>query len=121
MHFNSLFNTQLALDCNALAVIDAHAQTNYQQLSYKQLDALSNAIALSLVSSGLKKGSVIAVRMPRSIEVWPIILGIFRAGYTYLPIDDEWPLDRVATVLSMAGSQAIICASKANFPDLNHH
>ena len=34
MHFNSLFNTQLALDCNALAVIGSNAQASYKKPNY---------------------------------------------------------------------------------------
>lgn len=66
-----------------------------QQLTYAQLEVLSNNIAahLSEVLSPDKRNVV--VMRHRSVIQPAIMLGIFKAGGCYIPIDPNWPQDRI--------------------------
>ena len=80
------------------------------QLSYKQLDVWSNAIAADLQIKGIGRGSYVAVWWRRGLELHAAILGIIKAGATYVPIDREMPAERVETVL--AEVKATACFSR---------
>ena len=80
------------------------------QLSYKQLDVWSSAIAADLQKKGIGRGSYVAVWWRRGLELHAAILGIIKAGATYVPIDREMPAERVETVLEEV--KATACFSR---------
>ena len=105
---NSWVNTQP----QAVAV-----QAGQSSLSYQQLDHLSNNVAINLQAKGVAVGDVVAICMPREITIWPVILGIFKAGAIYLPVEQQWPLGRVEAVLKQAACRFIVGDSAAgNIP-----
>ncbi|MFD9738639.1 amino acid adenylation domain-containing protein [Umezawaea sp. NPDC059074] len=69
------------------------------ELTYRELDERAVAIATGLRAAGLRRGSVVAVPLPRGIDSVSAYLGIFYAGCAYLPLDHEQPADRVRTAL----------------------
>lgn len=81
-----------------------------QQLTYRELDNWSNALANQLRSLGIGQGKSVGVWYPRSLELHAAILGIVKAGAAYIPIDSEMPEERVKTILEEAGASA--CFSK---------
>ena len=76
------------------------------QLSYKQLDVWSNAVAADLQRKGIGRGSNVAVWWRRGLELHVAILGIVKSGATYVPIDREMPAERVETVLAEVKAKA---------------
>jgi len=79
-------------------------------LTYGELDRWSDAVASSLLERGIGRGASVGVWWPRSLELHVLILGISKAGASYVPLDREMPSDRVATVL--AEVQAAACFSQ---------
>ena len=63
-----------------LAVTD----TSGAELTYRELDELSDAVGVGLVASGVEQGSVVGLATARSIDVMVAILGILKVGATYL-------------------------------------
>lgn len=73
-----------------LAVIDTASS-----LTFAQLEAASNTVALYLMEKGLSKGDRILFYSTRQISTIVFILGILKSGGVYVPVDVETPVDRL--------------------------
>ncbi|MEY9877093.1 amino acid adenylation domain-containing protein [Streptacidiphilus sp. MAP12-33] len=71
-------------------------------VTYAELDAAANRLARHLLSLGVGSGSLVAVALPRSVELVVTLYAVFQAGATYLPLDLDHPPARVAAVLDDA-------------------
>ena len=69
------------------------------QLTYRELDLLSDALASYLIQSGVKKGDVVCLLVPRALTTVVAKLAILKAGAGYLPMDPAYPLDHLQYVL----------------------
>jgi len=87
-------------------VIEAHAARSGDSpaiadsgitLSYRELNQRANAVARHMIARGFRRGGIATVRLPRSVEAAIVLLGILKAGGTYVLIDSEamaaarWP------------------------------
>jgi amino acid adenylation domain-containing protein/non-ribosomal peptide synthase protein (TIGR01720 family) len=70
-----------------------------QKLTYKELNQRANQLARILRNKGAKSDSVIGILVKRSLEMIVGILGVLKAGAAYLPIDPEYPEDRINFML----------------------
>ena len=77
-------------------------------LSYRELDAAATRVAHTLRAHGVGAGSVVAVCAERSLELLPGLLGVLKAGAAYLPIDSDYPADRVEFMLSDAAPAVLL-------------
>ena len=68
-------------------------------LTYGQLNQRANQLARHLRSAGIAAGSRVAVYDDRSIDLVVGILGIFKAGATYVPLDSDLPSQRLRVML----------------------
>ena len=75
-----------------------------RQLSYGQLDAWSAEIASRLIATGISHGALVGLFMERSFELVAAILGILRAGAAYVPLDPDYPPDRVEFINRDSGA-----------------
>ncbi|UJR87104.1 amino acid adenylation domain-containing protein [Sandaracinus amylolyticus] len=91
----------------AIAVVarDAHALPTH---TFAQLDHDAGVLAARLAHEGIAIGDVVAVSVRRGPHLATALLGVLRAGAVYLPIDPEWPRDRIAMVLDDAGAKRVI-------------
>lgn len=71
-----------------------------KKLTYGELDNWSNAIAQQLQQAGIQPGDCVGVWYPRSLELPVAILGILKAGASYIPLDREMPEDRIKKVFA---------------------
>lgn len=70
-----------------------------ESLTYKELDEMSNQLANYLISQNVKKGDFVAILLDRSIEMIVSILGVIKSGAAYVPLDDNYPQDRMTYIL----------------------
>ncbi|KAL2823002.1 hypothetical protein BJX63DRAFT_3515 [Aspergillus granulosus] len=77
-----------------------------ESLTYATLNAEANRVAAYLASFGYKN-RIIGVSCGRSLASYPIIIGIFKSGNTYLPIDESFPADRKAFLLEDGDSPLV--------------
>ncbi|MGW7078462.1 amino acid adenylation domain-containing protein [Streptomyces sp. NPDC054866] len=80
-------------------------------LSYGELWAESGRWAQYLAGTGVRRGDRVAVVMERSPDLVALLLGIWRAGAAYVPVDAGWPKERVAFVLDDAAPARVVCTS----------
>ncbi|MEN7537836.1 amino acid adenylation domain-containing protein [Aurantiacibacter flavus] len=79
-----------------------------ESLTYAQLDQRSAALAQALRSRGVGAETIVAVSLPRSLELVVALLGVIRAGGAYLPLDLDHPPARIATILESAAPLVVL-------------
>jgi len=79
-----------------------------ERLTYGELDRLSNQVANTLRARGAGPDKVVAVYGQRSRELVVALLGILKAGGAYLPLDPNYPAERLAFMLADAGAQQVL-------------
>ena len=79
-----------------------------RQLSYGALDRRANQLARYLRRLGVGPEAVVGLCLERSIEMVVAVMGALKAGGAYLPLDPEYPLERVALMLEDAGAGVVL-------------
>jgi enterobactin synthetase component F len=72
------------------------------RVTYGELDERANRLAHHLQSLGARPGAVVAVSVPRSAELVVALLAVLKAGAAYLPLDPDYPEQRLAYMLQDA-------------------
>ncbi|UCH96789.1 MAG: AMP-binding protein, partial [Candidatus Aminicenantes bacterium] len=81
-------------------------------ISYKELNQQASQLAYLLIEKGVHPDTIVGIMMERSIEMIMGILGILKAGGAYLPIDPQYPAERITYMLK--DSRAEILLSKVS-------
>src|SRR4029079_5433227 len=98
-----LFAAQAARTPAATAVVFGE-----EELSYRELDARANRLAHHLRGLGVGPERVVGLCVVRSAELIVALLGILKAGGAYLPLDPDYPVERLAFMLADAGARVLI-------------
>lgn len=77
-------------------------------LSYHDLEVSSNQLARLLQENDVKRGDLVALAVERSAEMVVALLAILKAGAAYLPVDPEYPVDRVKYIMDDASAKLLI-------------
>ncbi|MBC1280697.1 AMP-binding protein, partial [Nostoc sp. UCD121] len=94
---HQLFEEQVKRTPNAVAVVFED-----QKLTYQQLNSRANQLAHYLHSLGVGADVLVGICVERSIEMVVGLLGILKAGGAYLPLDPEYPTERLRFMLEDA-------------------
>ncbi|WP_050515073.1 non-ribosomal peptide synthetase [Streptomyces rimosus] len=92
-----LIAEQAARQPDAVAVVHAD-----RRLTYAELDAGAERLAARLRAKGIGAGALVAVRASRSERLLIGLLGVLKAGAAYIPLDAEYPPERIEFVLADA-------------------
>ncbi|MDQ1350458.1 MAG: hypothetical protein QG657_760 [Acidobacteriota bacterium] len=76
--------------------------------TYLELSELSNRLACLLMNNGLSPNTIVGIMIKRSIEMVIGIMGILKAGAAYLPIDPDYPQERIDYMLKDSGAKIMI-------------
>ncbi|MGD2087197.1 MAG: amino acid adenylation domain-containing protein [Candidatus Aminicenantes bacterium] len=79
-----------------------------QHISYGELNDRINGWAQLIRQKGVKRGSIVGLMVPRSVEVVMGILGILKAGGAYLPIETNYPRDRIRFILEDSVTRMVL-------------
>ncbi|MCW3816571.1 amino acid adenylation domain-containing protein, partial [Micromonospora sp. DR5-3] len=71
-------------------------------LTFRELDEASNRLARLLLAYGAGPERFVAVAVPRSLELVLALWAVLKAGAAYLPVDPDYPADRIAYLLDDA-------------------
>ncbi|MEU3060572.1 non-ribosomal peptide synthetase [Streptomyces subrutilus] len=81
-----------------------------RELSYAELTARADALALTLLADGVRPGDLVAVLSEPTARVPVAFLGILAAGAAYVPLDPEGPVTRTADLLATGGAARLLAA-----------
>ncbi|HEY0605419.1 MAG TPA: amino acid adenylation domain-containing protein, partial [Herpetosiphonaceae bacterium] len=79
-----------------------------RSLSYAEVDARSNQLAHHLRSLGVEAGARVGLYLQRSLDLPVALLGILKAGGTYVPLDPSYPAARLHFMLADAGIGVLV-------------
>ncbi|GGU80084.1 hypothetical protein GCM10010275_13480 [Streptomyces litmocidini] len=98
-----LFAHQVRRAPDAPAVRDATTT-----LTYRELDARADALARRLAARGIGPEDRVAVALPRDRELVVALLAVMKAGAAYLPLDPDYPAERLAHMLTDAAPRLLL-------------
>ncbi len=112
---HEIFEQQVERSPDAVAVVFED-----RQLTYRELNARANQLGHYLRKLGVKPGVTVGSCMERSMEIVEAILGILKAGGIYLPLDPDYPKERLGFMLNDA-QPAVLLAQAATLANVPEH
>ncbi len=100
------FERQTALAPQAAAIRFKGAE-----LSYGELNGQANRLARYLRGLGIAPGSLVGLCLNRSLDLLVALLGVLKAGGTYVPLDPAFPADRLGYMLADSGAAVLVTAA----------
>jgi len=100
---HEIFESQARAQPEAIAAVHGS-----RQLTYDELNARANRLARGLLERGLTREGVVAVVTERNLDWMTAVLAIFKAGGVYLPIEPQFPAERIAKTLARAGARLVL-------------
>ena len=100
---HELFEEQVEKSPDNIAVVYEN-----KELTYRELNEKSNSLARVLREKGVIAGSIVGIMVDRSLEMIIGIMGILKAGGAYLPIDPEYPQERIEYMLGDSKTKILL-------------
>ncbi|MGG7637555.1 non-ribosomal peptide synthase/polyketide synthase, partial [Pseudomonas sp. ES1] len=100
---HQLFEAQVARQPQALALLSGDAQ-----LSYAELNAQANRLARHLRSLGVGPDVLVGIAVERGLSMIVGLLAVLKAGGGYVPLDPEYPRDRLLCMIEDSGTQLLL-------------
>ncbi|MFJ9329762.1 amino acid adenylation domain-containing protein [Streptomyces sp. NPDC101230] len=79
-----------------------------ESLTYARLSSRARSLARLLAARGIGPGSIVALALPRSLDLVAGLLAVSLSGAAYLPMDPDYPADRLAYMLADARPAALV-------------
>ncbi|MGA3978868.1 amino acid adenylation domain-containing protein, partial [Ralstonia nicotianae] len=98
-----LFERQAAQTPEAIAVV-----FEAQSLTYAELNRRANRLAHGLIAQGIGPAQFVGIALPRGLDLLVALLAVLKAGAAYLPLDPDYPQDRLAFMIEDAQPTLVI-------------
>ncbi|WP_244619198.1 amino acid adenylation domain-containing protein [Rhizobium sp. 18055] len=85
-------------------------------LTYADLDRRTAALAEALMARGAERNAIVAVTLPRSLDLVVALIAILRAGAAYMPLDLSHPKERLERILASSRPVVVLGAHHAELP-----
>jgi amino acid adenylation domain-containing protein len=105
--FKDLFEARVKERPDAAAVV-----VGDHSLTYGQLNRRSNQVAWLLRERGVRPETLVGVLMEKSPDLIPAVLGVLKAGGAYIPLDPQYPADRVEFMVQDAQPKLVLTQEK---------
>ncbi|MBN4925205.1 amino acid adenylation domain-containing protein, partial [Hoyosella rhizosphaerae] len=109
-HLAELMKTAAAHNPEAPAVVFRDYTT-----TYRELDQRSNQLARLLLAHGARPERVVAVSIPRSVQSVEALWAVAKTGAVFLPIDPEYPRDRIEHMIADSGVELVVTTVPDHF------
>ncbi|KAJ1974145.1 hypothetical protein H4R33_006857, partial [Dimargaris cristalligena] len=110
---HSIFSDQVIKAPHNIAVTHGH-----NEWTYRQLDNCSSELARVLVSQyGAQPETRIALLIPKAFAYIVALLAVLKSGAAYVPIDPEYPADRIRFVLEDSGAELVLVTESSAMVD----
>ncbi|MCP5108268.1 MAG: acyltransferase domain-containing protein, partial [bacterium] len=86
------------------------AVTGAMSLSYKELNEKSNRLARVLMEKGIQPDDIVGIKIEPSVEMMVGILGILKSGGAYMPIEPDYPEERINYMVKDSGAKILLTA-----------
>lgn len=113
-----IFEEQASRTPDNIAVMCADADgkiADNQTINYRKLNVKSNQLARILRRKGVKPESIVGILIDNTMNMMVAILGVLKAGGAYLPLDPDYPNERIMTILS--DCKAVMLITKKSVAD----
>ncbi|MGW1895793.1 amino acid adenylation domain-containing protein, partial [Streptomyces sp. NPDC002004] len=107
-----LFEARAAEAPSATALV--HGDEEY---SYREVDERADRLARLLAGRGVEPEQVVALALPKSADLVVAMLAVQKAGGAYLPVDPEYPAERIAYMLDDARPVCLVTMSGVHLPE----
>ncbi len=104
---HDLFSAQAERTPDAVAVVWGH-----ERLTYRELDRWSERIARSLRSLDVRAGSWVGLYLERTPALIAAMLGVFKAGAAYVPLDPVYPRERLTLIIEDSRMHVLLTSEK---------
>lgn len=104
--FVDVFKKQVKLYPDKIAVVD-----EIGSITYSELDRMSDTLASVLVSKGVSTDEFVSLMLPRCKEFMVCFLAVFKAGGAYIPLDSDYPNDRLLYMLQDSKAKVLLTTS----------
>ncbi|MFJ8058049.1 amino acid adenylation domain-containing protein [Streptomyces sp. NPDC096142] len=88
------------------------ATAGAEQVTYAELDALADRLAVRLTGLGVGTGTRVGVCLEPSVRLAVAMLGIMKAGGAFVPLDPEYPAARLSHLLEHSGSAVVVAQAE---------
>jgi len=109
------FEAQVKKSPNALAVefaTPAAGESRSEQVTYGELNCKANQLAHYLRSLGVRRDVPVGICLERSIDLVIGLLAILKAGAAYVPLDPDYPRERLACMIEDVGLFALVTVER---------
>ena len=98
-----LFEEQVEKTPDNIAVVFEN-----QKLTYRELNERANSLASYLRSKKIGRNDIVGIMVNRSLEMIISILAVLKSGACYIPIDPEYPQDRIEYMLNNSNAKLLL-------------
>jgi len=95
-------------------------QFNNEALSYSELDRRANQFARYFISLGIGPEQIVALALPRSLEMVIVLLAVCKSGAAYLPLDSDYPSARLAFMLADSRASLLVTQTQPSLASIQH-
>ncbi|HLP49199.1 MAG TPA: amino acid adenylation domain-containing protein, partial [Candidatus Kapabacteria bacterium] len=98
----------------AVAPETRERENGFISISYRELNDRANGLAHLLIEKGVRPDTIVGIMIERSIEMIIGIYGILKAGGAYLPIDMDYPRERIEYMVKDSKAQLLLTSNNKN-------
>jgi amino acid adenylation domain-containing protein len=108
-----LFEAQAAQTPEAVALV-----AGQRRFTYRELNDRANQLAHHLIARGVSHEHRVGILLKRSPDMLIALLGVLKAGGCYVPLDPEYPQERLAFMTKDAGLTVLLTAEELADPEI---
>ncbi|MFC9792854.1 amino acid adenylation domain-containing protein [Streptomyces sp. NPDC127584] len=103
LRFHELFEERVRRHPDRVAAVHRGRRWTYRDLNLR-----ANRLARALLARGLRREETVAAVLPRDLYWMAAVLAVLKAGGSYLPVDPDYPPDRIAAILNRAECRLVL-------------